>query len=41
VAAGAIPSADLNPFQARILAALLLSLGTSLAEFPEAFETYR
>ncbi len=37
VAAGAVPSGDLNPFQARILAALLISLGTSTDGFPEAF----
>jgi L-asparaginase len=37
VAAGAIPSGDLNPFQARILAALVLSHGTSAAELPRAF----
>lgn len=41
VAAGAIPSGDLNPFQTRILAAVLLSYGTAPEEFPEAFETYR
>jgi L-asparaginase len=40
VAAGAIPSVDLNPFQARILAAVLLSHGTPPEEFPAAFETY-
>jgi L-asparaginase len=40
VAAGAIPSMDLNPFQARILAAVLLSYGKSPEEFPGAFETY-
>ena len=40
VAAGAIPSGDLNPFQARILAALLLSHGTSAAELPWAFEAH-
>ena len=37
VAAGAIPSGDLNPFQARILAAVLLSHGTPPDKFPEAF----
>ena len=37
VAAGAVPSGDLDPFQARILAALLLSSGVSREEFPEAF----
>jgi len=41
VAAGAIPSGDLNPFQARILAAVLLSYDTAPEEFPETFETYR
>jgi L-asparaginase len=40
VAAGAIPSKDLNPFQARILAAVLLSSGKSPEEFPGAFEAY-
>src|SRR3954447_11807796 len=40
VAAGAIPSGDLNPFQARILAALLLAHGTSTAELPSAFRSY-
>lgn len=40
VAAGAVPSGDLNPLQARILAALLISLGTSPAEFPEAFRDH-
>lgn len=40
VAAGAIPSGDLNPFQARILAALLISLGTSPTGMPEAFRTH-
>ncbi|WP_225873863.1 asparaginase [Zafaria cholistanensis] len=40
VAAGAIPSGDLNPFQARILAALLLSLGTPAEDFAEAFSYY-
>ncbi|GAA1764148.1 asparaginase [Kocuria aegyptia] len=40
VAAGAVPSGDLNPLQARILAALLLSLGTSPAGFPEAFTAH-
>jgi L-asparaginase len=38
VAAGAIPSGDLNPLQARILAALLLSQGTSATELPGAFQ---
>ena len=37
VAAGAIPSGDLNPFQARILAALLLSQEAPPNEFPQAF----
>jgi L-asparaginase len=37
VAAGAILSGDLNPFQARILTALLLSHGTTAAELPWAF----
>lgn len=40
VAAGAVPSGDLNPFQARILAALLIALGTSPAEFPAAFTAH-
>ena len=40
LAAGAIPSGDLNPFQARILAALLLPHGTSTAELPSAFRSY-
>lgn len=40
VAAGAIPSGDLNPFQARILAALLLAVGTSPTDFAETFRTY-
>jgi L-asparaginase len=40
VAAGAVPSGDLNPFQARILAALLLSHGTSAAELPPAFRAH-
>jgi L-asparaginase len=40
VAAGAIPSGDLNPFQARILAALLLSHGTPAAELPWAFRAH-
>ena len=40
VAAGAIPAGDLNPFQARILAAVLLSCGTGPEEFPAAFKTY-
>jgi L-asparaginase len=40
VAAGAIPSRDLNPFQSRILAAVLLACGTPPEEFPAAFETY-
>ncbi|MFF0944845.1 asparaginase [Kocuria sp. CPCC 205300] len=40
VAAGAVPSGDLNPLQARILAALLISLGTSSTEFPEAFTAH-
>lgn len=37
VAAGAVVSGDLNPFQARILTALLLSQGTAVADFPAAF----
>ncbi|WP_305091670.1 asparaginase [Prescottella sp. R16] len=41
VAAGAVPSGDLNPFQARILAALLLSHGTSPTRFPDTFTRYR
>ncbi|MGX5357507.1 asparaginase [Kocuria sp. KH4] len=40
VAAGAVPSGDLNPLQARLLAALLISLGTSPAEFPGAFTAH-
>lgn len=40
VEAGAIPSGDLNPFQARILAALLISLGTSAEDMPEAFRNH-
>lgn len=40
VAAGAVPSGELNPFQARILAALLISLGTSPVEFPNAFTAH-
>lgn len=40
VAAGAVPSGDLNPLQARILAALLISLGTSTTEFPGAFTAH-
>jgi L-asparaginase len=40
VAAGAIPSGDLNPFQARILAALLLSHGSSAADLPAAFRAH-
>lgn len=39
VAAGAVPCGDLNPFQARVLAALLISHGTSAAELPAAFRT--
>ena len=41
VDAGAIPSMDLNPFQARILTAVLLSYGKPREEFPAMFETYR
>lgn len=40
VAAGAVPSGDLNPLQARLLAALLISLGTSSTGFPEAFTAH-
>jgi L-asparaginase len=40
VAAGAVPSGDLNPFQARLLAALLLSHGTSAADLPSAFRAH-
>lgn len=40
VRAGAVPSGDLNPFQARILAALLLSLGTPAGDFAENFSQY-
>ncbi|UNK46178.1 asparaginase [Arthrobacter sulfonylureivorans] len=40
VEAGAIPSADLNPFQARILTAVLLSYGEPPEEFPAVFESY-
>lgn len=39
-AAGAIPSGDLNPFQARILAALLLSSGVPYPEFTGIFQQY-
>lgn len=41
VRAGAVPSGDLNPFQARILAALLISLGTSPVDMPEGFHSNR
>ncbi|AUI50910.1 asparaginase [Arthrobacter crystallopoietes] len=40
VAAGAVPSGDLNPFQSRMLAALLLSHGTPMNDFPHAFSRY-
>lgn len=40
VEAGAVPSRDLNPFQARILTAALLSQGKPPDEFPEMFATY-
>lgn len=40
VAAGAIPAGDLNPFQARVLAALLLSLGTSPSGMRKAFQAH-
>jgi L-asparaginase len=40
VEAGAIPSMDLNPFQARVLTAVLLSYGKPREEFPAMFETY-
>lgn len=40
VGAGAIPSGDLNPFQSRILAALLLSLGPGTRTFREIFSEY-
>ncbi|MFE7423354.1 asparaginase [Rhodococcus sp. NPDC057529] len=40
VKAGAIPSGDLNPFQARILAALLLSHGIPAAEMSSAFQAH-
>lgn len=40
VAAGAVPSGDLNPLQARVLAALLISLGASTTEFPGAFTAH-
>jgi L-asparaginase len=40
VRAGAVPSGHLNPFQARILAALLLSLGTSAPDLPQAFRAH-
>lgn len=40
VAAGAVPSGDLNPFQARVLAALLISLGASSTNFAHEFKTY-
>ena len=39
VKAGAIPSGDLNPFQARILAALLMSLDTPLSDFSTFFQS--
>ena len=40
VEAGAIPSRDLNPFQARILTTVLLSYGKPLEGFQAVFETY-
>lgn len=40
VKAGAIPSGDLNPFQSRILAALLLSHGPGPGTFRETFSAY-
>ncbi|MFI7482008.1 asparaginase [Kocuria sp. M1R5S2] len=40
VEAGAVPSGDLNPLQARILAALLISLGTSSGDMPEVFRNH-
>jgi L-asparaginase len=40
VAAGAVPSGDLNPFPACILAALLLTHGTSPADLSRAFRTH-
>ena len=39
-AAGAVPSGDLDPFQARILTALLISHGMEPGEFAAAFDTY-
>lgn len=41
VASGAVVSGDLNPFQARILAALLISQGHTGADFAEWFARYR
>lgn len=40
VKAGAIPSGELNPFQSRILAALLLSLGPGGEAFRDTFSEY-
>lgn len=41
VANGAVPSGDLNPFQSRILTALLISQGFTGAEFAELFARHR
>jgi L-asparaginase len=40
VDAGAVPSGDLNPFQARILTALLLSLDTKSEDFRDVFTQF-
>jgi L-asparaginase len=40
VAAGAIPAGTLNPFQARVLTAVLLSIGTPAGKFAAAFEAH-
>lgn len=41
VAAGAVPSGDLNPYQSRILTALLVSQGHTGADFAERFARHR
>ncbi|MFC4224222.1 asparaginase domain-containing protein [Lysinibacter cavernae] len=41
VAAGAVPSGDLNPYQSRILAALLVSQGFTGADFAWRFARHR
>jgi len=41
VAAGAVPSVDLNPYQSRILTALLVSQGYTGADFAERFARHR